>query len=95
MLSLGSPEVQWLSACLASEVINLRGLLDLQNEGCSLQELAQQKQIIIDRDKTIEKLQVRQILQYWCEITCYISLLGCQVSDKSCACVVLQIMAAC
>jgi hypothetical protein len=41
-----------------SEVINLRSMLELESEGSSTQEMQQQKEIIIHRDKTIENLQV-------------------------------------
>ncbi len=41
-----------------SEVINLRSMLELESEGSSIQEMQQQKEIIIHRDKTIENLQV-------------------------------------
>ena len=40
-----------------NEVINLQSLLDLDNEECTLKEIAIQKEVIIERDKTIEKLQ--------------------------------------
>jgi hypothetical protein len=43
---------------VSSEVINLRSMLELESEGSSIQEMQQQKEIIIHRDKTIENLQV-------------------------------------
>ena len=42
---------------LESEVINLQSLLDLDSEECSVMEVAIQKEVIIERDRTIEKLQ--------------------------------------
>ena len=42
---------------MQNEVINLQSLLDLDNEECTLKEIAIQKEVIIERDKTIEKLQ--------------------------------------
>ena len=38
-----------------------QNLLDLEGEGCTLQEISQQKEIIIERDKTIEKIQVSKL----------------------------------
>merc|ERR1740123_1384059 len=40
-----------------NEVINLQSLLDLDNEECTLKEIAIQKEVIIERDTTVERLQ--------------------------------------
>ena len=42
---------------MQDEIINLQTLLDLDNEECKLKEISAQKEVIIDRDKTIEELQ--------------------------------------
>lgn len=42
---------------MQDEIINLQSLLDLDNEECKLKEIAIQKEVIIDRDKTIERIQ--------------------------------------
>ena len=42
---------------MQDEIINLQTLLDLDNEQCKLKEISAQKEVIIDRDKTIEELQ--------------------------------------
>ena len=42
---------------MQDEIINLQTLLDLDNEECKLKEISVQKEVIIDRDKTIEDLQ--------------------------------------
>jgi len=42
---------------MQDEIINLQSLLDLDNEECKLKEIAVQKEVIIDRDKTVERLQ--------------------------------------
>lgn len=42
---------------MQDEIINLQSLLDLDNEECKLKEISAQKEVIIDRDKTIEDLQ--------------------------------------
>merc|ERR1712061_696797 len=42
---------------MQDEIINLQSLLDLDNEECKLKEISVQKEVIIDRDKTIEDLQ--------------------------------------
>ncbi|XP_023346466.1 NEDD4-binding protein 3-B [Eurytemora carolleeae] len=52
-------ELKSANKSLTSDIINLKNLLDLEGEGCTLQEISQQKEIIIERDKTIEKIQNR------------------------------------
>ena len=42
---------------MQDEIINLQSLLDLDNEECKLKEIAIQKEVIIDRDTTVERLQ--------------------------------------
>ena len=42
---------------MQDEIINLQSLLDLDNEECTLKEIAIQKEVIIDRDTTVERLQ--------------------------------------
>lgn len=42
---------------LQAEVINLHGVLDLEQEGCTVKEVAVQKAVIIERDQAVEKLE--------------------------------------
>ena len=37
-----------------------KNLVEMDGEGSTLKDLAQQKHAIIDRDRTIEKLEVKQ-----------------------------------
>ena len=52
-----SEELKADNKVLQDEIINLQTLLDLDNEECKLKEISAQKEVIIDRDKTIEELQ--------------------------------------
>ena len=59
-LEVRSAECEDLKAdnkVMQDEIINLQTLLDLDNEECKLKEISAQKEVIIDRDKTIEELQ--------------------------------------
>merc|ERR1719150_1842701 len=50
-------QLQSENKLMQDEIINLQSLLDLDNEECKLKEIAIQKEVIIDRDKTIERIQ--------------------------------------
>ena len=50
-------QLQSENKLMQDEIINLQSLLDLDNEECKLKEISAQKEVIIDRDKTIEELQ--------------------------------------
>ena len=50
-------QLQSENKLMQDEIINLKSLLDLDNEECKLKEISAQKEVIIDRDKTIEELQ--------------------------------------
>lgn len=42
---------------LQKEVIHLHGIIELEQDGCTVQEVAVQKAVIIERDQAVEKLQ--------------------------------------